>query len=129
MIDENVRDELYAYIAGICKKLNSYVYRVGGTDDHAHIACTLPRTLTVSKLVEEIKKSSSKWIKTKGDAYNEFSWQTGYGAFSVGQSQLSVLLRYIDGQLEHHRTQSFQDELRAFLEKYGIEYDEKYVWD
>ena len=104
-------------------------YRVGGTDDHVHIACSLPRTLAVSKLLEEIKKSSSAWAKGRGAGYGGFTWQAGYGAFSLGQSQISALLRYIDGQAEHHRTQTFKEEFVAFLSRYGVDYDEEYLWD
>ena len=129
LIDENVINDLHAYIAVICKELNSFAYRVGGTADHIHIACNLPRTLPVSKLLEEVKRSSSAWIKTQGSKYGDFSWQGGYGAFSVGQSQLSGLMRYINAQKEHHKSQSFKEELLAILKKYGVEYDEKYLWD
>ena len=87
------------------------------------------RTITLAKLLEEIKTGSSKWIKTKGDQYAQFAWQTGYGAFSVGQSQLDGLKRYIAGQCEHHRVKSFQEEFREILHRYRIDYDERYVWD
>ena len=109
--------------------MNSEAFRVGGTDNHVHIACTLPRTLTVSQLLEEIKKSSSQWIKKQGEASRQFAWQGGYAAFSLGQSQLSALVRYIDNQREHHRTRCFEEELRDLLEKYDLAYDERYLWD
>lgn len=128
-IDQNVRLNLHAYLAGACRAIDSEAYRVGGTDDHIHIACTLPRTLTVSKLLEAIKKSSSVWMKTQGGEYTAFAWQAGYGAFSLGQSQLPVLLRYIDKQEEHHRQRTFKEEFRIFLERYGVPCDEKYLWD
>jgi hypothetical protein len=79
--------------------------------------------------VEDIKTGSSKWIKTKGERYAAFAWQNGYGAFSIGQSQLAALCRYIANQREHHRRLSFQDEFRELLKRYGIEYDVRYVWD
>jgi len=128
-IDAKVRDGLHAYLAGACRAVGSDAYRVGGTDDHVHLACSLPRTLSVSKLLEEIKKSSSSWVKTHGSKYAGFSWQSGYGAFSLGQSQLPAILRYIDGQEEHHRKQTFKEELVDLLTKYGVEYDETYLWD
>jgi putative transposase len=109
--------------------MNSEAFRVGGNDNHIHIACTLPRTVTTSKLLEEIKKSSSAWIKKQPGGPAGFLWQSGYGAFSVSQSQLSALIRYIDRQEEHHRTKTFNDELVELLEKYCVEYDEKYLWD
>jgi len=128
-INEAIRPRLHAYLAGACRALGSEAYRVGGTDDHVHIACTLPRTLTVSKLLEEIKKSSSAWVKDQDDALRWFAWQSGYGAFSLGQSQLPVLLGYIDGQREHHRSCSFKDEFLSLLKRYGVDYDERYLWE
>jgi hypothetical protein len=80
-------------------------------------------------LLEEIKSSSSKWIKTKGQRYAGFSWQAGYGAFSIGQSQLETVKKYIAGQREHHRRKTFQEEFREFLAKYQVQYDERFVWD
>jgi len=81
------------------------------------------------KLPEEIKKQSSKWVKTKETAYTNFYWQDGYGIFSVNPSEVDVVINYINNQEAHHRKASFQDELRAFLKKYNVEYDERYVWD
>ena len=128
-IDSEVRPNLHAYFAGACRAIHSEAYRVGGTDDHVHIACTLPRTLMVSKLLEEIKKSSSAWMKTQGNQYEGFAWQAGYGAFSLGQSQLPAILRYIDKQEEHHRNRTFKEEFLEFLKRYRIEYDERYLWE
>ena len=81
------------------------------------------------QLLEEIKKQSSKWIKTKGDAYANFYWQDGYGIFSVNPSEIDIVVKYIDNQPEHHKKMTFQDEFRAFLKKNKVEYDERYVWD
>lgn len=128
-IDESIADELHDYIGGTCRELKCQPHRVGGTEDHVRIACSLSRAMSVAKLIEEIKTSSSKWIKTKGHRYSNFSWQSGYGAFSVGQSQLGDLRNYIIHQLEHHARVSFQDEFRKLLERYEIPYDEQYVWD
>ena len=100
-----LRSALHAYLAGICRARGSEAFRVGGTDDHVHIACTLPRTLTMAKLVEEIKKPSSIWMKQQEGVSRNFSRQAGYGIFSLGQSQLPTLLRYIDNQEGHHQTQ------------------------
>ena len=96
MISPDIMQGLHAYLAGACRVHGSNAYRVGGTENHIHIACTLPRTLTVSKLLEEIKKSSSIWIKDQDQGCKEFTWQAGYGAFSLGQSQLDMLISYID---------------------------------
>jgi len=128
-IPTHLRNALHAYLAGLCRARGAEAFRVGGTNDHVHIACTLPRTLTMAKLVEEIKKPSSIWMKQQKGGPRIFSWQSGYGIFSMGQSQLPTLLRYIDNQEEHHRTKSFKEELIELLEKYGVDYDEKYLWD
>jgi putative transposase len=127
-IDVEIEEELFKYMAGTCRELGCPSHKIGAADDHVHIACSLARTMTISKLVESIKTSSSKWIKTKGDRYAGFAWQNGYGAFSIGQSQLDDLRHYIANQREHHRRMSFQDEFRQLLEKYKVEFDERYVW-
>lgn len=128
-IDDAIAPELYAYMTSIFTSLGSYVHKIGGIEDHIHIFCTLPRTLSISDLLEESKKHSSKWIKTKGQPYHDFSWQKGFGALSVSASQNDILVSYISNQKNHHKKQSFQDEYREFLRLYNIPYDEKYVWD
>jgi REP element-mobilizing transposase RayT len=128
-IDIEIEEELFKYIAGTCRNHGCPSHEIGGADDHIHIACTLARTMAISELIEEIKTGSSKWIKAKGDKYTAFAWQNGYGAFSVGQSQLPDLKRYIGNQREHHRLTSFQDEYRQILARYAVEYGERYVWD
>jgi len=128
-IEESLQSGLHAYLAGACRAVGSEALRIGGTENHAHIACTLPRTLTVSQLLEEIKKSSSQWMKKQDGGNQRFAWQAGYGAFSLGQSQLPALITYIDNQREHHRVRSFDDELRDLLQRYGVAHDEKYLWD
>jgi putative transposase len=120
---------LHAYLAGACRALGSEAYRVGGADNHVHVACTLPRTLPVSDLLEEIKKSSSQWMKQHEGAPAGFCWQAGYAAFSLGQSQLPAFLHYIDNQAEHHRVRTFNEELVDFLQWYGVDYDPRYLWD
>ena len=128
-IPKDLEEPLHAYLAGIIRTNGSEAFRVGGTGNHIHIACSLPRTLTVSKLLEEVKKSSSIWIKKQHPDCKTFAWQAGYGVFSLGESQLDVLVRYIDRQREHHRKKTFQDEYLEILHKYRIEYDDRYVWD
>ena len=123
-----IRSRLHAYIVGILDQLNAPSIRVGGVADHVHILFVLGRTNSIAEIVEEVKKSSSKWMKITGEV-TEFSWQAGYGAFSIGESQVETLIQYIDNQEEHHRKISFQDEYRKFLQRYKISYDEKYVWD
>lgn len=128
-IDTSIETELVKYLATACRSLECPSHAIGAADDHIHIACSLSRTITVSKLVQEIKQDSSKWMKSKGERYVEFAWQNGYGAFSIGQSQLSDLRAYIANQREHHRRTTFQDEYRQICKKYGVEFDERYVWD
>jgi len=129
LIETEIEAELYPYLASICGTCKSPAHALGGTADHVHIALSLGRTIAISDLMEEIKRSSSKWIKTKGPQYKGFAWQNGYGAFSVGQSQLPALSRYIADQREHHRHRTFQEEFQEFLKRYRIAYDERYVWD
>jgi REP element-mobilizing transposase RayT len=128
LIKESVESELYAYLGGICNNLECHSIKIGGFTDHIHILCLLSKKIALMKLVEEIKSHSSKWIKTKGDDYKNFYWQDGYGAFSVNPSEVDVVINYIANQKEHHRKKTFQDEYRAFLKKYNVEYDEQYVW-
>jgi REP-associated tyrosine transposase len=127
-IPDVVAPKLHAYLAGTCRKQESEAFRVGGTSNHIHLACSLPRTLTISHLVEEIKKSSSAWMKRQDGVSAHFSWQAGYGAFSLGHSQVNDLVRYIDNQLEHHKKRDFKEEFIALLMRYGVEYDPRYLW-
>jgi REP element-mobilizing transposase RayT len=128
-IDKAIEEELWAYIGGICKALECNPIRVGGYNDHIHICCLLSRKITQMKLLEEVKKESSKWVKTKGKQYEKFYWQDGYGIFSVNPSELEKVVEYIENQHEHHKKRTFQEELLLFFKKYKIEYDERYLWD
>ena len=102
---------------------------MGGVDDHVHLLSTLARTCTAAEVVKELKRGSSLWIKTKDPRLQDFSWQNGYGMFSIGFSQIAAVKEYILGQEEHHRKMSFQEEFRALLHKYHVDFDERYVWD
>ena len=124
-----IRPKLFAYQAGILAEWDSPAIVIGGDVDHVHTLFVLSKNHALKKVIEEVKKGSSKWIKTQGRAFALFHWQNGYGAFSVSQSHVSRVQRYIEEQEKHHRTISFQDEFRAFLKRYGVEYDERYVWD
>lgn len=128
-LDANIRSELYAYLAGIFNAKDSHAIKIGGVENHIHIFCTLPKCVSLADMIEEFKKSSSKWVKTKGQQYESFYWQNGYGAFSVSQSDADRVIKYIETQEEHHRKTSFEEEFRAFLKKYQVRYDERYVWD
>jgi REP element-mobilizing transposase RayT len=128
-LDRDVRPRMNGYLATICRELKAEALLVGGVADHVHLVTTLPRTLSLAELAEAVKKTSSKWIKALDPKYRGFYWQRGYGAFSVSPSQLEDVLKYVETQVEHHRTRSFQEEYREFLGKHGIQFDERYVWD
>lgn len=129
LIDEKIRESLFQYLGGVCKGLECNPVKVGGYTDHVHILCLLSRKIAQMNLLEELKKQSSKWIKTQGNAYSNFYWQDGYGVFSVNPTQIDMVVDYIKNQEEHHKTLSFQDELRVFLKKYNVEYDERDIWN
>lgn len=128
-LTENVRPRLFGYLASVGRDLGCEVYRVGGVADHVHMAIDLGRTVSIAEFVKKVKQTSSAWIKEQTDGSKKFEWQAGYGAFSIGQSQLNALIKYIEGQEEHHRLRSFQEEYRELLKKYDVEGDERYLWD
>jgi putative transposase len=121
--------ELYAYQATVFQAMHSPALLINGTADHVHALFLLGRTVALCDVVEEVKKSSSKWLKTEEPTLAGFAWQAGYGAFSLGESGVPAARLYIERQKEHHRVRTFQEEFRAFLRKYRIDYDERYVWD
>jgi putative transposase len=121
--------ELYSYLGGICNNLESQVIKVGGFSDHVHILFMLSKKIALAKVVEELKSHSSKWMKTKDPSLKNFFWQDGYGAFSINPTEVDIVSAYIDNQQEHHRKKTFQQEYRAFLKKYKVDFDERYVWD
>ena len=125
----SMRPPLHAYLATVARNAGCECYRAGGVADHVHLAILLSRTITLAALVEELKTSSTKWLKTQQTALGGFAWQRGYGSFSVGPADLDAVIAYIDNQEDHHRTRTFQEEYRTFLTKYGITFDERYVWD
>jgi REP element-mobilizing transposase RayT len=121
--------ELYPYLATVFAEMDSPALIINGTADHVHCLFRLSRKVSLMDVVEEVKKRSSKWIKTKGQEFQRFSWQAGYGAFSIGESMVARLRQYIARQKDHHRRRTFQEEFREFLARYNVEYDERYVWD
>lgn len=129
LISDDIKDELFNYLGGVCRNLECNPLQVGGYKDHVHILCLFSKKITLIKLLEEIKSSSSKWIKTKDGKFSNFYWQSGYGAFSVNPAEIEVVKTYIQNQEKHHKLKSFQEEYRAFLKKYDVEYSEEYVWD
>jgi len=129
ILDQDIRDELYSYLGGICNNLECFPVKIGGYLDHVHVLCALSKKITLIKFVEEIKKNSSKWIKTKGLKFQNFHWQDGYGAFSVNPYEIEVIKNYIENQIDHHKKKDFQEEYREFLVKFNVDYKEEYVWD
>jgi REP element-mobilizing transposase RayT len=127
--DPAIRQELHKYMMGILQGLECWPLALDGVEDHVHCLCQLSRKIAVMDLIEELKTSSSKWIKTKGRDYRNFHWQAGYGVFSVSESKRPDVTRYIQNQEEHHRQNTYQDEFRALCARHQIEIDERYVWD
>jgi putative transposase len=127
LIGDDIASALHSYLAGTARKLGCECFRAGGIADHIHLAVRLAPARMGAKVVSEIKTGSSAWMKQQG--VTNFAWQRGYGMFSVSPADLGALIRYIDQQEVHHRKRSFQDEMRAFFEKYHVEFDERYVWD
>lgn len=127
--DISLRNELHQYLGGILSHLECHSIIVGGVEDHVHLLCALSRTCEPSEMIKELKRGSSLWIKTKSVDLQDFSWQNGYGIFSIGFSQIPSVRDYITKQEEHHSRVSFQDEFRSLLKRYEIEFDERYVWD
>jgi putative transposase len=128
-LDREFRSHMHGYLASISRNLKCDCFRVGGTADHVHLAVRLSRTITIAKLVEQLKSSSSVWAKEQSRNLYRFAWQRGYGCFSISPRDLDDLVAYIDNQEEHHKERTFQDEFRMFLDKYGVKYNEAYVWD
>ena len=129
IISDRVRESLHAYMATVLQNLGCPPVLINSVEDHVHILFELARTVAVSSAVEDVKKASSKWIKTQGGEFAGFAWQAGYGAFAVSESNVPAVREYVANQQEHHRKKSFQEEYRAFLERHRIAFDERYVWD
>ena len=128
LITPEIEPRLYGYISGIINKRGARMIIAGGTANHIHILISIGRC-DVGKLIGDIKRSSSVWIKTQNGQLAKFYWQRGYGAFSIGQSQVPAVSRYISNQKQHHNQQTFQDEFRELCRKYDVEIDENYCWD
>jgi putative transposase len=129
LIRPDIEDELYAYIGGILNNYSCKLLIGNGTRNHSHLLLSLYKGIVIPDLIGEIKRSSSKWIKTKGGILAKFGWQDGYAAFSVGHLQLEAVKKYISHQKEHHLQTIYEDEMRDFYTRYSIDFDEKYVWD
>ena len=129
IIDDEIRPRVHAYLATVVRDLDSPYVVVGGVADHVHILFDMGKMHAPVEFVKRVKRESSKFVKTLGRKHNDFYWQRGYGMFSVSPTHLKDAEDYVRNQDEHHQNKTFQDELRGFLERYGIAYDEKYVWD
>ena len=128
-IDEAHLERVHSYIGQLVNSTGCSVIRVGGIGDHVHVLCLLSRNETVSHLVEEIKRNSSRWIKTLGQEYECFAWQGGYAVFSVSESLINKTIEYVINQKEHHKKLSFKEEYIQILKLYNIDYDERYVFE
>ncbi len=125
----SIEKELYFYLTGLCIELGCYPLKIGGYLDHVHILCNLSKKITLATFMEKLKGHSSKWIKTKGEEFRNFYWQGGYGAFSISDSDLPRLIRYLDNQHEHHQKKAFKEEYVAFLEEYKMNYNPQFLWN
>ena len=128
LIKTDVESELYAYLGGILQKNKSVPIAINGVEDHVHILCIMSKNIALADLLEELKRNSSRWIKTKGSDYTDFAWQGGYGGFSVSQSKVDVVKRYIENQKEHHKNETSKEEYLRFLKEYNVDYDPNYLW-
>jgi REP element-mobilizing transposase RayT len=129
ILAEPVREPVCAYASAVLRDLDSHVIAINAWRDHIHILFAPSKNHSLSQVVMEVKRATFKWIKTQGAEFSKFHWQSGYGAFSIGQSGVEEVKTYIANQAKHHRVKSFEAELRSFLKRYHIEFDERYVWD
>ncbi len=127
--DKSVRDALHSYLGGISKTLDCAPLAIGGVEDHVHLLCRFGRTITLAEWVKELKRVSNLWIHQQGSDYGDFEWQGGYASFSVSQSNVEEVQKYIANQEAHHRRMTFQEELRALLRKHRLAFDEQYLWE
>ncbi len=129
LIDEEIETELLAYLSGICNKLDCLVINIGSYKNHVHILCNLSKKTSLSILLENLKGSSSKWIKKRSSKYHNFYWQEGFGAFSVSRDKVQYVSGYIGNQKLHHSGKSFETEYLEFLKENDVQYDNRYIWE
>jgi putative transposase len=127
LIKPEFRGDLFAYLGGIVREMRGVALVINGADDHVHMLLRIRPVHSPAEIARVMKANSSKWVREKWS--REFAWQTGYAAFSVSESNVRVVTKYIAGQEEHHKKHSFQEEFVAFLKKNNVEYDERYIWD
>jgi REP element-mobilizing transposase RayT len=129
MLNPELRERLWPFLGGIAKQNGITPRSIGGVADHVHLLLSLPTTVPMAKAIQLIKAGSSAWIHQTFRQLHNFNWQQGYGAFSVSVSQLLETIHYIQNQVEHHRTRTFQQEYLAFLKRHELSFDDKYLWD
>lgn len=129
VLHDDVRESLHRYAATVLRNIDCPPVLINSVEDHIHILHELGRTISISDAVQNLKTSTSRWLKTQSGRLSDFAWQSGYGEFSVSRSNLDEVRAYIANQREHHRVTTFQDEFLAFLERHEVEYDARYVWD
>jgi putative transposase len=129
VLADHVREDMHAYMAAVLNDYGCPVNLINSAKDHVHVLFQLKRDVALSRAVEQVKKTSSKWIKTQGHAFAGFAWQAGYGAFAVSKSNVEAVRGYVANQQVHHQHKTFEEEYRAFLNRHGVGYDERYVWD
>jgi putative transposase len=129
VLTEPVREPLCLYAAAVLRDLDSHVLAINAWHNHVHILFSLSKNHSLARIVMEVKRGTSKWIKTQGAGFANFHWQSGYGAFSIGQSGVDEVKSYIANQAKHHQVKSFEEEFRSFLKRYQVEFDERYMWD
>jgi len=127
LIKSEFRDDLFAYLGGIIREMHGTALIINGAADHAHMLIRVRPAHSASEIARVVKANSSRWVREKYSA--GFSWQTGYGVFSVSKSSVTAVTEYIARQQEHHKKHSFQEEFVAFLKRNHIEYDQRYIWD
>jgi REP element-mobilizing transposase RayT len=128
LITAEIESNLFAYMTGIIKNCDSKLLAINGTTNHVHLLVSLSKNWAIAPLLENLKKDSSRWIKSQGSQFRDFYWQTGYGAFSVGESTAQAVKFYIARQKEHHKRTSFQEEFLAILKKYNVNFDARHIW-
>jgi len=129
LITAGLQARLWPFMGGIARKNDMKALAIGGVEDHVHLLLSLPSTLSIAKAIQLIKGASSKWVHETFPEHQGFAWQEGYGAFTIGVSQVHPTVAYIDSQAKHHRRRTFQEEFLAILKKHGIRYDEGCLWD
>ena len=129
LIADDVREALHSYMAGVFQGIDSPALLINSMPDHVHVLFMLSRKLSLADVLEEIKTKTSKWMKARDSRFADFYWQNGYGAFSVSQSNVKGVRKYISNQEEHHRTRTFQEEFLLLCKRHGVPYDERYMWD